>query len=103
MSMFLNPYSMQEVNQAKLDLAEVDFDAMATTFNTMMSACREKCISNHKYDEGELSKGEMMCTDRCIKKAFFANRMIGMFVQTRDFTPERMLSHYKQVSRDIGT
>ncbi|AMD18740.1 HBL162Cp [Eremothecium sinecaudum] len=102
MSLFLNPYSSQEVDQNKINVAEIQFDAMAVAFNAMLSSCREKCIPHDHYGEGELTKGEMTCVDRCISKAHDANRTIGTYVQRTGFDPARYLPHYNKLmkSRD---
>ncbi|AET38973.1 Tim12p Ecym_3492 [Eremothecium cymbalariae DBVPG len=100
MSLFLNPYGSQEVDQAKLDVAEVQFDAMATTFNTMLNTCLEKCIPHDEYGEADLNKGEMSCIDRCIAKIHYTNRSIGAFVQVKGFTPQRFLPHYNKFNSE---
>lgn len=99
MSLFLNPYSSQEVDQSKLNMAEVQFDAMCTTFNTMLRSCLEKCIPHDEYGESELNKGEMTCIDRCVGKIHYSNRLIGGFVQSRGFGPESHLSHYQEFQK----
>ncbi|AAS51609.2 ADL311Wp [Eremothecium gossypii ATCC 10895] len=94
MSLFVNPYGAQELNQARLDVAEVQFDAMTTTFNTLLAACREKCVPHDGYGEPDLTRAELSCADRCIAKAHAANRAIGTYVQARGLAPHRALPHY---------
>ncbi|CCF59197.1 hypothetical protein KAFR_0G01630 [Kazachstania africana CBS 2517] len=97
MSFFLNTYGSQEVSQEKLDVAEVQFEAMNSTFNNILKSCLEKCIPHEGYSEGDLTKGEMCCIDRCVAKIHFSNRLIGGLVQARGFTPENSLPHYETI------
>ena len=39
---------------------------MAFTFNKLLRRCEQKCLLR-EYGEGELTKGEQECIDRCIK------------------------------------
>ncbi|CCE61449.1 hypothetical protein TPHA_0A03730 [Tetrapisispora phaffii CBS 4417] len=100
MSMFFNQFSNQELDPEKIKLAEIQFSAMNTTFNTILKSCLEKCISHEGYSEAELNKGEMTCIDRCVAKMHFSNRLIGGFVQTKGFTPERYLEHYRRFKEE---
>ncbi|QLG70311.1 hypothetical protein HG535_0A02490 [Zygotorulaspora mrakii] len=95
MSLFVNPFASQEVSQEKLDVAEVQFDAMNSTFNNILFSCLEKCIPHDHYSESELNKGEMSCVDRCVAKIHYSNRLIGAYVQAKGFAPDTHLPHYK--------
>ncbi|QLQ78896.1 hypothetical protein HG537_0B02440 [Torulaspora globosa] len=94
MSLFVNPYSAQEVRQEKIDIAEVQFNAMNVTFNNILQTCLEKCIPHDIYSESDLNKGEMCCIDRCVAKMHYSNRLIGALVQARGFAPDTHLPHY---------
>ncbi|CAI4262812.1 ASG_G0003020.mRNA.1.CDS.1 [Saccharomyces cerevisiae] len=97
MSFFLNSLrGNQEVSQEKLDVAGVQFDAMCSTFNNILSTCLEKCIPHEGFGEPDLTKGEQCCIDRCVAKMHYSNRLIGGFVQTRGFGPENQLRHYSR-------
>ncbi|SCU93245.1 LAME_0F03136g1_1 [Lachancea meyersii CBS 8951] len=98
MSLFMNPYSTQEVSEQRLDLAQVQFDAMSTSFNTMLRSCMEKCIP-HEYGEADLNKGEMCCIDRCIAKIHYANRLVGGLAQARNVGPDH-LKHYERFKKE---
>lgn len=95
MSIFLNGYqgvtSGGVVDEEKLKKAEIQFDAMSTTFNNILSTCMEKCISHDQYSENDLTKGEMSCVDRCVKKMHYTNRLIGGYMQSKGVTPETLL------------
>lgn len=97
MSLFFNSYGNQEVDQEKIDVAGIQFDAMCSTFNNILSTCIEKCIPHDGYSEGELSKGEMCCIDRCVTKMHYTNRLIGGYVQSRGFGPETHLRHFEEI------
>ncbi|CAH02458.1 Tim12p [Kluyveromyces lactis] len=101
MSLFLDPYSAQTVDEEKIGIAKVQFDAMNTTFNTMLRTCLEKCIPHDEYGESDLNKGEMCCIDRCVAKIHLSNRLIGGFAQSRGFTPERHLPYDRFVDQKI--
>lgn len=101
MSLFLDPYSAQTVDETKIEVAKVRFDAMNTTFNAMLSTCLEKCIPHDEYGESDLNKGEMTCIDRCVAKIHYSNRLIGGFVQSRGFTPERHLPYDRIVEAKV--
>lgn len=95
MSFFLNPYGSQNISQERLNIAEVQFDAMCTSFNTMLYSCLEKCIPHDEYGEGDLNKGETCCIDRCISKIHYSNRLMGGYLQTRGVSPETILNYYE--------
>ena len=42
----------------------------------MTQACRNKCIPP-KYKEGELTKGESVCADRCVAKYLEVHEGVG--------------------------
>lgn len=97
MSMWLDPLAGQEVSAERMKLAEVQFEAMQTTFNNIMETCRKKCIPRDEgFSESDLTKGEMTCVDRCVAKMHYSNRVIGAYVQTQRFSPERQLPHYEK-------
>lgn len=102
MSLWLNNLSSQEADPEKIKLAEVQFDAIHTTFNNILETCRNKCIPRDEgYSESDLTKAEMCCVDRCVTKLHYSNRIIGAYVQTQQFTPEKHLPHYSQIHKDL--
>lgn len=48
--------------------------------NSMLKVCSAKCIDK-TYREGELSKGEAVCLDRCSAKFFEAHTAISEQLQ----------------------
>jgi hypothetical protein len=46
------------------------------TWLVLSSSCASKCL-NQRYAEGELTKGESVCIDRCVGKFLEANKVIG--------------------------
>ncbi|GCE99123.1 TIM22 complex subunit [Zygosaccharomyces mellis] len=101
MSYLLNPFAGQEVNPERLEIAQIQYDAMNHTFNNILYSCLEKCIPHEGYGEGELNKGEMSCIDRCVAKIHFSNRLIGAYVQTQGFGPVTHLPHYEKLKKDM--
>ena len=51
------------------------------TYALIHSSCHSKCI-NQRYLDGDLSKGESVCIDRCVAKFFDANKKMGEKLQT---------------------
>lgn len=100
MSLFFNQLSAQEVSDEKIQVAEIQFNAMNATFNNILNSCLEKCIPHEGYGENELNKGEMTCIDRCVAKIHYSNRLIGGYVQSRGFGPETHLPHYQTFAKD---
>lgn len=104
MSLFLNGYqgvTSGTVDTEKLDTAGIQFDAMCATFNNILSSCMEKCLSHEQYSEGDLTKGEMSCVDRCVKKMHYSNRLIGGYLQSRGVTPDTLLPQLTQCNIPI--
>ena len=64
---------------AKLEAAETELDMVTDMFNRLVDGCHKKCISN--YSDGELSKNEALCLDRCVAKYFDVNTKIGEEMQ----------------------
>ena len=54
-----------------------------TFIHRMATACQKKCISP-KYREGDLSKGEAICLDRCVAK----------FLDVHDRTGKKLTEMY---------
>lgn len=57
----------------------------------MLSTCRKKCIMP-RYSEEELSKGEMVCVDRCVAKYFKTNLVVGDYLRESGNGPESLAS-----------
>lgn len=101
MSLFLGnaaQFSYMEINEERMKLAKIQFDAMSTTFNKVLQTCQSKCIQ-HEYGEGDLNTGEASCIDRCVAKFVKSNVLVGQQVQTT-LIPEKM-PEYNEVSRRL--
>lgn len=48
----------------------------ARILHSMTSSCRQKCIPP-KYKDGELTKGEAVCVDRCVAKYIEVHERVG--------------------------
>ncbi|ODV89510.1 hypothetical protein CANCADRAFT_32741 [Tortispora caseinolytica NRRL Y-17796] len=68
------------VDQNKIMAAEAELDMVTDMFNRLVDVCHQKCITP-KYAEGELSKGESVCIDRCVAKYFQVNVQMGEHLQ----------------------
>lgn len=56
----------------------------------MTSACQKKCISP-KFSEGELSKGESVCLDRCVAKYLDIHERIGKKLTAMSAQDEQLM------------
>lgn len=66
----------------------------------MLKTCRLKCIMP-RYGEEELSKGEMVCIDRCVSKYFKANLRVGEYMRESGNGPDS-LSSFRSVAENAG-
>ncbi|RWS19989.1 mitochondrial import inner membrane translocase subunit Tim10-like protein [Leptotrombidium deliense] len=57
-------------------VAELEIEMMSDMYNRMTSSCHKKCVPP-KYREGELTKGESVCIDRCVSKYLDVHERIG--------------------------
>ncbi|AOA60642.1 TIM22 complex subunit [Komagataella phaffii CBS 7435] len=95
MSLFLNKntiYDHLEVDPQRVKMAEIQYEAMQTTFNTLIRTCRTKCIAE-EYGEIDLSKGESSCVDRCVAKFMKANVQIGFLAHAAGLEPNSLRVH----------
>ncbi|KAK6454810.1 subunit of the TIM22-complex [Scheffersomyces xylosifermentans] len=99
MSMFMgntSQYSYANVDQEKLNLAEIQFDATSKTFNKILKTCEAKCLP-HEYGESDLNTGESCCIDRCVSKYVKANLLIGTNFQEKRVNPYNNMPEYEKV------
>ncbi|KAI0042670.1 hypothetical protein FA95DRAFT_1564092 [Auriscalpium vulgare] len=68
------------VNPERIEMAIQELDMVTDIFNRIVSTCHAKCIST-RYAEGDLTKGESVCIDRCVAKFFEANKKVGERLQ----------------------
>ncbi|CAX42044.1 mitochondrial import inner membrane translocase subunit, putative [Candida dubliniensis CD36] len=99
MSVFLGSsaqFSQATVDPEKIKLADIQFSAMAFTFNKLLQRCESKCLL-HEYGESELTKGEQECIDRCVSKYIKANVIIGEHLQKQRMDPYNAMPEYRKV------
>ncbi|CAI5759611.1 unnamed protein product [Candida verbasci] len=103
MSVFLGTsaqYSLATIDPEKIKLAEIQFSSMAHTFNKLLRTCELKCLVHH-YGEGELTKGESECIDRCVSKYVKANLVVGEHFQSLRVDPFRSMPEYKYINNKL--
>lgn len=61
----------------------------------LTGACQKKCIAT-KYKEGELSKGESVCLDRCVAKYLDIHERIGKKLTTMSMQDEQLMQKFQQ-------
>lgn len=104
MSLFLgssSQYSYARVDPEKIRLATIQFQAMAATFNKVLSTCEAKCLV-HEYGEGELTKGELECIDRCVSKYVKANKVVGEQIQSQRVDPYNRMPAFIKVQQILS-
>jgi len=57
-------------------LANLEIEMMTDLYNRLSKTCHKKCIPP-KYHEGDLSKGEAICLDRCVAKFMEVHDRVG--------------------------
>lgn len=65
---------------AKIGAAEAELDMVTDMFNRLVETCQNKCLDK-TYKEGEVSRGESVCIDRCVAKYFDVNVKVGEKMQ----------------------
>lgn len=72
------------MSQKKQDeaFASLEIEMMSDLYNRLSRTCHSKCIPP-KYSEGELSKGEAICLDRCVAKFLEVHDRIGKKLTSR--------------------
>jgi len=66
----------QMSSEQKISAVENELKVVAEMHTRMVKMCSQKCIDK-TYREGELSKGEAVCLDRCSAKFFEAHQKIS--------------------------
>ncbi|KAH8547557.1 Tim10/DDP family zinc finger-domain-containing protein [Umbelopsis sp. PMI_123] len=74
--MWSGSYAQQYVNPQNLEIAEQEVEMFMDLFDRIRANCRNKCIPR-KYHEPDLSKGEMVCIDRCVAKYISIQKLLG--------------------------
>lgn len=70
----------QVSSQQKILAAEAELDMVTGMFNSLVEQCHTKCI-NKGYSDGDLTKQESLCLDRCVSKYFETNVQVGENMQ----------------------
>jgi len=74
---------------------ELEMEMMVDMYNRMTQACQKKCIGI-KYKEGELSKGEAVCIDRCVAKYMEVHDRIGKKLTALSQQDEQTMKQVQQ-------
>ena len=64
-------------------------------FSRMTTACQQKCIPP-TYRDGELSKGESVCLDRCVAKYLEVHESLGKKLTEKSMQDEAMMKQMQQ-------
>jgi len=63
-------------NAALQMVAELEVEMMSDMYRRMTSSCHKKCVPTN-YRDGDLSKGESTCLDRCVAKFMDIHDRLG--------------------------
>lgn len=101
MSFFMGPAtSGYSVDPQKIETADQQLEMLTELHRDIIDTCKRKCFAKH-YAEGELTKGEMCCVDRCTSKFFTANIIIGKYLGEKNLSTE-LLSPSMAVLPTLG-
>ncbi|XP_065188664.1 mitochondrial import inner membrane translocase subunit Tim10-like [Sycon ciliatum] len=64
-----------DANQQR-QVADLEVEVMTDMYSRLTQACHTKCIPA-KYREGDITKGEAVCLDRCVAKYLEIHESIG--------------------------
>jgi len=67
---------MADGNAQMQMVADLEIEMMSDMYRRMTNACQQKCIPSN-YREGELTKGESVCLDRCVAKYLDVHERLG--------------------------
>ncbi|VDM60364.1 unnamed protein product [Angiostrongylus costaricensis] len=76
-------------------LAELEMEMMSDMYRRMTTACQEKCIAK-TFKEGELTKGEAVCLDRCVAKYLDVHEKLGKRLTAMSQADEATLQKMSQ-------
>jgi hypothetical protein len=101
MSLFIdqNGLAPQGVSEQKLELAKFQYDALNGLMETIRKSCGQKCVPLD-YGEGDLTKGESECTNRCVAKFMQSHRTVGNHVEANLQFNDKNLVHYEDIKRN---
>jgi import inner membrane translocase subunit TIM10 len=75
--------------------AEMEIEMMTDLYTRLTASCQKKCISP-KYHEGELTKGESICLDRCVGKFMEIHDKIGKKLTEMYMQDEALMKQLQQ-------
>ncbi|CAJ0961158.1 unnamed protein product, partial [Mesorhabditis belari] len=71
-------------------VADLEIEMMSDMYRRMTDACQEKCISRN-FKEGDLTKGESVCLDRCVAKYLDVHEKLGKRLTSMSQQDEQVL------------
>ncbi|KJH47471.1 Tim10/DDP family zinc finger [Dictyocaulus viviparus] len=76
-------------------VAELEMEMMSDMYRRMTIACQQKCIAK-TFKEGELTKGEAVCLDRCVAKYLDVHEKLGKRLTAMSQADEAALQRLSQ-------
>lgn len=76
-------------------VAELEMEMMSDMYRRMTEACESKCVPTH-YHEGDLTKGESVCLDRCVAKYLDVHEKLGKVLTNMSQQDEQAIQQLQQ-------
>ncbi|KAI6190661.1 Zf-Tim10-DDP domain-containing protein [Aphelenchoides bicaudatus] len=76
-------------------VAELEMEMMSDMYKRMTNACQQKCVASH-YKEGDLTKGEAVCLDRCVAKYLDVHERLGKVLTSMTQQDDRQIQQMQQ-------
>uniref|UniRef100_A0AC35TV47 Zf-Tim10_DDP domain-containing protein n=1 Tax=Rhabditophanes sp. KR3021 TaxID=114890 RepID=A0AC35TV47_9BILA len=74
---------------------ELEIEMMSDMYRRMTQVCQDKCISK-SYKEGDITKGEAVCLDRCVAKYLDVHERLGKVLTSMSQVDEAALQKASQ-------
>jgi import inner membrane translocase subunit TIM10 len=79
----------------------MEAEILTDLFTKMSTMCHKKCVVRN-IGEGDLSVGEMACTDRCVGKYMQAQEKIGQVLNSHEQQMKQQELIQKQTEKTFG-
>jgi len=76
-------------------VAELEMEMMSDMYKRMTSACQQKCVAS-TYKEGDLTKGEAVCLDRCVAKYLDVHERLGKVLTSMTQQDDKQIQQIQQ-------
>ncbi|EPZ36323.1 hypothetical protein ROZALSC1DRAFT_27360 [Rozella allomycis CSF55] len=85
-----------EAQKKAINEVHQQITAAQAVFDRVFKECHLKCVNSKHPAEEELTKGESVCTDRCVSKYFEAVNKISLVVQNFAEEQQKIMAEQMQ-------